>query len=291
MRGALAERQKGMVINMLEIPEANTMARQLRETLKGKRIAAVQAAQSPHGFAWYFGEPAEYPAMLVGKKIENAVANGGQVEIFAGDMRINFNDGVNIRYLKKDDAQPKKHQLYIEFEEGDAIVCTVQMYGGMMAFPAGAHDNFYYQVSKEKPSPLSDEFDEGYFRNIVEAGGVKLSAKALLATEQRIPGLGNGCAQDILFRAGINPQSRLELLSDTELSALYRSVKDTLLEMTEAGGRSTEKDLFGKPGGYSVLLSAKTAVCPCPGCGGPITKKAYMGGNVYFCGHCQPVKK
>ena len=59
--------------------------------------------------------------------------------------------------------------------------------------------------------------------------------------------------------------------------------------MTDRGGRNTEKDLFGRPGGYAVRLSRNTCAEPCPRCGGPIVKEAYLGGAVYYCPHCQPI--
>ncbi|KAA3404013.1 hypothetical protein F1904_12275, partial [Akkermansia muciniphila] len=45
--------------------------------------------------------------------------------------------------------------------------------------------------------------------------------------------------------------------------------------------------LYGNPGGYHSTLSQKTWKEPCPRCLGPITRQAYLGGNVYFCPHCQ----
>lgn len=276
---------------MLEIPESKTIARQIKETLSGKRIARVTAAQSPHGFAWYFGDPAHYHDLLSGKMITDAYPVAGQIEIAAEDMRIVFHDGVNARYYAKGAKLPPKHQLYIELEDGDSIVCTVQMYGGMPAFPEGANDNFYYLVGWEKPSPLSDAFDLSYFEQLYATADPKLSVKALLATEQRIPGLGNGCLQDILFNARVNPQTKLAKLKEEDVHSLYHSVKSTLSAMAEQGGRDTEKDFFGKQGGYRTVLSSKTYAYPCPACGGGITRKAYMGGNVYFCPACQPVGK
>jgi formamidopyrimidine-DNA glycosylase len=115
----------------------------------------------------------------------------------------------------------------------------------------------------------------------------KLPLKAALATEQRIPGLGNGCLQDILWEARLHPRCKVNALSDAELQQLYISLKLTLREMTQAGGRSTEKDLFGQPGGYQVRLCAQTKGKPCPRCGSPIVKEAYLGGSVYTCPTCQ----
>ena len=275
---------------MLELPEAATIAAQIKETLAGRRIVKVEAAHSPHGFAFYFGDAADYPALLEGKTIGNAYPNGGQIEIEVEDARITFHDGTAPRWYKGGSKIPDKHQLYLEFDDGGFIVCTVQMYGGMMAFPEGANDNFFYLVAKEKPSPLTAAFDEDYFSGICGQAKPNTSAKALLATEQRIPGLGNGCLQDILFTAGINPQTKLSSLSDGRLAKLYESVKGVLRAMAGGGGRDTEKDLFGSPGGYATTLSAKTMGRPCPICGGPITRKAYLGGNVYFCPICQPVR-
>jgi formamidopyrimidine-DNA glycosylase len=114
-----------------------------------------------------------------------------------------------------------------------------------------------------------------------------MSAKAFLATKQRIPGLGNGVLQDILFNAGIHPKTKIETLSDEKINDLYESVKSTLSEMTKKGSRDTEKDLFGNYGGYTTKLSKKTMGTPCPVCGSSIVRQAYLGGNVYFCPICQ----
>ncbi|MCL1895985.1 MAG: endonuclease VIII [Clostridiales bacterium] len=276
---------------MLEIPEAVNIAAQIKESLCGKKVVKAEAAHSPHGFAFYFGDPAGYPALLEGRVIGDAYPNGGQIEIEAEGMRITFNDGVIPRLYGSGSNVPAKHQLYLEFDDGGFIICTLQMYGGMMVFPEGANDNYYYLVAKEKPSPLTGAFDEEYFDSIYKEAKPNVSAKALLATEQRIPGLGNGCLQDILFTAGINPQTKAPKLSDGQRADLYKSMKTVLKAMTDGGGRNTEKDLFGNSGGYRTILSSKTVSEPCPKCGGAIVRKAYMGGNVYFCPACQPVIK
>ena len=276
---------------MLEIPEAVNIANQIKETLCGKRIVRVEAAHTPHGFAFYFGDPAGYAALLEGRMVGDAYPNGGQIEIEAEGMRITLNDGANPRWFKSGSAAPAKHQLYLEFDDGGFIICTIQMYGGIMVFPEGANDSFYYLVGKGKPSPLADAFDEEYFDSMFRQAKPNVSAKALLATEQRIPGLGNGCLQDILFTAGINPQSRVTAFSDEQCADLYKSMKDVLKAMTEGGGRNTEKDLFSNSGGYQTILSIKTISEPCPKCGGAIVRKAYLGGNVYFCPVCQPIIK
>ena len=71
------------------------------------------------------------------------------------------------------------------------------------------------------------------------------------------------------------------------MEVLFGSVKSTLKEMRDCGGRDTERDLFGKPGGYPTVLSSKTLALPCPVCGGGLKREAYLGGNIYFCPMCQ----
>ena len=271
---------------MIEIPEANTLARQMNEVLPGKVIVEAVAASSPHGFAWYFGEPSSYGSMLAGKTITGASAHGGRPEIAAQEMRICFGDGVNVRYFTPDAKLPAKHQLLICFDDGSALCCTVQMYGGLWAFPEGANDDPYYLVGLGKPSPLDDAFDRAYFDSLLT--DLRWSAKAFLATEQRIPGFGNGVLQDVLWQAGVHPKRKVATISQAEMDALFNSVKSVLAAMTAGGGRDTEKDLFGHPGGYHVVLSRLTDNTPCPRCGDTIRRAAYMGGNIYYCETCQP---
>jgi formamidopyrimidine-DNA glycosylase len=274
---------------LLEIPEAFTLANQLNETVRGKTVACAAANQSPHKFTWYFGDPEDYPQKLGGRSIDGADAQGGNVELRLGDMRLLLQDGVNLRFLAAGESVPKKHQLCLRFEDDSLLCATVSMYGGIAAFREGENDNPYYLVAKEKPSPLGDGFDAAYFESLCSgyASFSKLSAKAFLATEQRIPGLGNGVLQDLLWRAKIHPKRKMGSLSDQELSGLYRSIKQTLAAMAEGGGRDTERDLFGRQGGYRTVLSRNTYALPCPVCGGALYKEAYLGGSIYYCALCQ----
>ena len=210
------------------------------------------------------------------------------VEIRADDAIVLFSDGVVLRFHTRNEQRPGKHQLLIEFEDGTAISASVQMYGGLWCFQEGEFDNPYYDAARLKPSPLSDGFDWSYFERLITADEIqKLSAKAFLATEQRIPGLGNGVLQDILYKAGIHPKRRISTLTDNERETLFNSVKSILKEMTTQGGRDTTRDLFGIPGGYSTRLSQATFDKSCPVCGGTIVKQSYMGGSIYFCDGCQ----
>jgi len=273
---------------MIELPEAVNIASQINKTISGKKIAAVTAAHTPHKLAWYYGEPSKYSGLLVGRIIGKATAYGSMVEIRAENANILFGEGVNVRFHDKGEPRPAKHQLLLEFEDSSALSFSVQMYGGIGAFINGELDNPYYEVAREKTSPLSPAFDEVYFDRIISTPEAqKLSLKALLATEQRIPGLCNGVLQDILFNAKMHPKKKMNTLIDIDKEALFNSIRVTLSAMASQGGRDTESDLFGHAGRYKTILSKNTVNKPCPVCGTMINKEAYMGGSVYYCEKCQ----
>lgn len=274
---------------MIEIPEAFTLARQINETLAGRVVQSAIAAASPHKFAWYHGDPAEYPARLQGSTLLSSEAHGGQVQITLSRASLVFSDGVNLRFIASGEPCPSKHQLLLVMDDGSALAASVQMYGGLLCWLKDETlENPYYRVAREKPSPLSAAFTEDYFAGILAIESVqKLSVKAALATEQRIPGLGNGVLQDILWNAGLSPRCRAGTLRPFEIQRLFTALKDTLAEMTRLGGRDTEKDLFGNPGGYQTVMSSRNSGAPCPVCGTAIVKEAYMGGSVYYCPACQ----
>jgi len=272
---------------MIELPEAFTLAKQLEQVFKGKTIVSAVANTSPHGFAWYTDDPALYNNKLAGRKITGTTYYAGRPEMHADGMIISFLDGVRFRHLKEGEKRPDKHQLLMEFDDGSALVCTVQMYGGMLLYDGTPVDDFYYNVCKEKPSPFEKAFSKEYYCRLFDDIKKSLSVKGLLATEQRIPGLGNGVLQDILFNARLHPKRKAISLSDDERDRLYNSILSTLKDMRDGGGRNTEKDLFGEPGGYKTILSNKTLAYPCRVCGSGLKREAFLGGNIYFCPGCQ----
>ncbi|MCK9356559.1 MAG: endonuclease VIII, partial [Dehalococcoidia bacterium] len=86
---------------MIELPEAAVLARQTNERIRGKTIGNVTAAHSPHELVWYCGDPLEYKGLLEGKRVDGSASYGGQVEIAAGNARLLFGDGVNLRYFAR----------------------------------------------------------------------------------------------------------------------------------------------------------------------------------------------
>lgn len=276
---------------MTELPEVVTFVDQINSTLIGKRVLRAEAAHTPHGFAWYTGDPASYDGILSGKTITGA-------DMYSGGLRMHLQDetltlGAPPRYHEPGKKLPDKHQLLLEFDDGSAMTCSIVMWGSLFLFKKGTDEESVpdnYTLSF-KPTPYDEGFTKEYFFEMMRSCPEKMSVKALLATEQRIPGLGNGCLQDILWNARLNPRTRIAEITNTQAETLYDAVMSVLRAMREGGGRDTEKDLFGNYGRYRTVCSAKHANDPCPSCGGFIRREAFLGGNVYYCPVCQPYEK
>ena len=198
---------------MIEAPEALYLCEQLNKTVKGKRITNVFTLFTPHKFAWFSGSPDEYAEWLTGKSIDHARSQGGMVEMTIGDKMLILTDGVNLRYYAPGTKLPAKHQLLIGFEDESCLIASVRMYGGIMCYSKDAANGVlseYYRTAKSKPQVMSDAFSKEYFLGLInDESAQKKSAKAFLATEQTVPGLGNGVLQDILYHAHIHPKKKI----------------------------------------------------------------------------------
>ncbi len=120
---------------MIELPEAVVISKQITQTLGRKRITQAVANASPHKFAWYTGNPAEYNSRMAGKTVSSAEAVGANIETHAGDMVLSIS--APIHYHAAGEKRPKKHQILVEFEDGTAISSCAQMWGGFFCFPVG----------------------------------------------------------------------------------------------------------------------------------------------------------
>lgn len=280
---------------MIEAPEALCLSEQLDRVIKGKVVTDVILYNTPHKFAFFNGDPEKYPEMLLGKMVCGACAYGGMVQINVGDAKLVFSDGANLRYYEPGATLPNKHQLLIGFEDQSCVIVSVRMYGAVLCF---VRDSFegglmaYYEGAKNKPQILSGAFDKTYFMSLINTEEVqKKSAKAFLATNQMIPGLGNGVLQDILYLARVHPKTKIAALSQTKREELFGHVKEVLQEIYRQGGRCSEKDLFDRKGGYVPYLSKDTVGTRCVHCGDYILKENYLGGSIYYCNTCQQEEK
>ena len=271
---------------MIEYPEALVLSRQLKQKCINQAILDVEVNAFPHKMAWFNAVPKDYKEILLGREFKDCIAYGSFVELRAEDCHLVFHEGIQLRDVK---AVPSdvKHQLKLVFED-HILLASIKMYGGIYCFK-DAFDNVYRDRALSVPGLLDEGFDRAYWRTLIDQSSNKLSLKAFLATEQRIPGLGNGLVQDILFKAKLHPKRKLETLYELELEALFIVLKEQTQTIVDLGGWDTELLLDGE-GGYPSIMSSKGFELPCPVCSGQKVKENYLGGSIYFCPQCQKLE-
>jgi formamidopyrimidine-DNA glycosylase len=275
---------------MFELPEFTTLAKQMNETLKGKRIKEGNLGNSPHKFVWYNRKPDEFAKLTKGKTIGAARAQGKW--LFAGvepGYLLVFGEcGGKILYHPAGTELPSKYHLLIHFDDGSSLSATTQMWGAMELFEKGKERNRQY-IKDMRTTPTEPGFTFAYFDKLIDEviQTEKTSAKGLLTQNQLIPGLGNAIAQDILFRARLSPKHPIGDLAKSERRQLYNAIVKTVTQIIAKGGRYDEFDLYGNPGKYVRLMDKNAVERPCPECGGRVQKIAYLGGACYFCANCQ----
>jgi formamidopyrimidine-DNA glycosylase len=114
--------------------------------------------------------------------------------------------------------------------------------------------------------------------------------KSALLDQKVISGIGNIYADEILFRAGINPLRPACSLSDEELQKLYQTMKEVLHLAIQLRG-STIKDYvdgLGRAGMFQTkhLVYQKYGM-PCPRCGTTLEKIKVAGRTTSYCPKCQ----
>lgn len=275
---------------MFELPETVVLTRQMNEHLRGKVIKNTSLGNSPHKFAFYNCSEKDFKSLVIGKTVGAARALGRWMFIDIGDKhRLVLGETGGSLILNPAGAKlPPKYHFLLLFTDGSALTQKIQMWGAMELYENGKELQRQY-IKDMAPVPLDPTFSPEYFADLVaklrSAG--KQSVKALLTQNQSIPGLGNSCAQDIMFLSGLNPKRELSTLCDKEIQNLYDSIMKVLNGIIAQGGRNDETDLFGNPGGYQRIMNAAAAGKPCHICGEIVQKMQYLGGACYWCPGCQ----
>lgn len=138
------------------------------------------------------------------------------------------------------------------------------------------------------PEPLGRKMNEAVFAELLRKR--RGSLKTVLVNQEVIAGIGNCYADEIAFAAGIRPSAKVQNLSETEISAVYRAMIEVLTEMTEAGGYMelplTKHDTL--TGGANELCRVYDREGEnCPRCGDAIVKTELNGRKVFYSPGCQ----
>jgi len=136
------------------------------------------------------------------------------------------------------------------------------------------------------PEPFVLDVDK--FKKMLSAKKTKI--KPLLMDQTFISGVGNLYAVEALFRARIHPERSAASLSDKEKEALFKEIKDVLNEAIHYGGSSIDQyvQVSGKRGDYVKYHKVYGRENkPCLVCKTPIKRMAMGGRGTYFCPKCQ----
>ncbi|MDF2800997.1 MAG: glycosylase/AP lyase, DNA-binding [Anaerocolumna sp.] len=290
----------------MSIVECTVYSNQLNETVKGIKIIDVIVNHKPHTFVWFALNPLDaycgsarsneialkYRLYLCDQSILHADAKNGAYGtytfLYMGNRVLMFN-GMAVLYHTNGAKRPGRHQLLLELEDGTAISFCSSLGGPLFLFEVDDKgDPIGY--SNDFPSLLSDEFSIDFFTSLViNTEFREMSAKAFLATKNRIPGLDNSILHEILWEAGINPKTKMKALGDEDFLQMYHAIKKVLPAVISNRGKDTDKDLHGNLGGYTTHVSKNTLGNPCIRCGYIVRKESYLGGSVYYCPNCQPL--
>lgn len=139
------------------------------------------------------------------------------------------------------------------------------------------------------PEPLDASFSPAHLSGILR--GSKQAVKKLLMDQRRIAGIGNIYANEALWRAGVDPSREARSLAPDEVERLYEGVTSVLRESIAARGTSFRdyRDATGARGAFADHLAVYgRGGEPCTRCGAPlIDTQAVDGRTTVFCARCQ----
>jgi formamidopyrimidine-DNA glycosylase len=275
---------------MFELPECQILAKQMTESLKGKIIQHGSLGNSPHKFVWYNREPDEFVSLISGKQIGHPYARGRWlfIPLNPGYVLLIGECGGKFILNPSTAKLPKKYHLHIQFTDGSFVTARTQMWGAYELYEQGKELERQY-VQGMRTTPIDPEFTLEYLNALIDAcvAEKRRSVKGLLTQDQLIPGLGNAIAQDIQFKARLDPRCPLDSLDPSQREHLYQAIINTVAEVIERGGRYDEYDLYGHRGSYVRIMDKNALDNPCPVCDGEVKKIQYLGGACYFCPSCQ----
>ncbi len=275
---------------MFEIPEYVTLARQMGESLSGKRIVNGTLGNSPHKFVWYNRLPDEFAAIVKGKTTGLAYCRGRWlfIPIQPGYLLVFGECGGRIMLHESESELPKKYHLSLHFDDGSVLSATTQMWGAMELYEEGKELERQH-IKGMRTTPVDQKFSLAYLSALIEecANEGSRSVKGLLTQDQLMPGLGNSIAQDIMFKAQLHPKQSISSLSKAQIKNLHEAIVKTVDEVIRQGGRNDETDLNGNRGKYKRIMDKTAAGRPCPECGTIVEKMSYLGGACYYCPECQ----
>jgi formamidopyrimidine-DNA glycosylase len=285
---------------MPELPEVETVARGLRQTILGRRILSVTLGKTD-----FIDDPSALEQHLPGRRIEaverygkfmllrlsavkeksRAIMNGDAV---AASLLVHL--GMTGQIAPVPAAQPlEKHtHVCLLLDDGRELRYTDARRFGRIAYLTKAL--LAEELTGFGADPL--EVSEEEFAERICGRGARI--KALLLDQSVLRGVGNIYADESLWRSKIHPARLGAKLSRKEAETLRRVLQDILRKAIVLRGSSISDflDAAGEPGEYQRHHRAYGREGKsCHRCKTPIRRAIVAGRSSYFCAKCQPAPR
>jgi formamidopyrimidine-DNA glycosylase len=273
---------------MPELPEVETVKRTLQTRLTGLTITGVhlylpKIVKTP--------DTEDFKKIIINRKILEINRRGKYLLIaLSGGYTLAVHLRMTGRLVYVSDDMPPTNHTHVVFHLDNScslIFADMRQFGGMWLVPTSSLGSLagYKDLGVE---PLEECFNMDFLKK--ELCRRRTRIKSLLLNQTFIAGLGNIYADEVLHRAGLNPERPAETLTSREAARLHRSVIDVLREGIDNRG-TTVRDYIdgdGRTGSYQELLRVyKQEGKPCQNCGQIITKKKVGGRSSHYCPSCQ----
>lgn len=272
---------------MPELPEVETIRRQLAPRVEGRVLEALEVSDAR--WCWPLAG-AEIAAAVTGRRVRRLGRRGKYLvwefedEVF---LIIHLRMTGSLLY----DAPEAVGHARVRFtlDDGHSLLFVdPRRFGtGQLVLGGEALDTFF--AGRLGIEPLEPGFTLAHLRAL--ARGCRSPAKAFLLDQRRIAGVGNIYADEALFRAGIHPLRPANRLTSPQLDALRDAVIVSLQAGIDANGATIDdfRDLDGVRGSFQdEFLVHRREGEPCPVCGSAVRKMVVAGRGTYVCESCQP---
>ena len=283
---------------MPELPEVETIARQLKDLVVGRRVRGFTSH-------WHkLTEPLsarDFEKRLIGRQITGVSRRGKFVvlELDEGEALI-----VSLRMtgqlLFRDDptVEDRFVRAVVRFEDGTLLNFADTRKFGRMAIVDRADlvDRTHERRRVREPlhralgiEPLSRRFTARYLTDLLRRRA-RAAIKPLLLDQRAIAGVGNIYAIEALWRAKINPLRQAGSLRPAEIARLHEAIRWVLRKGIRFGGASRRDyvDARGNEGRMQREFNVYgRAGEPCPRCGREIVRTVVAGRGTFHCPRCQ----
>lgn len=271
---------------MPELPEVETIRRQLAPSLEGATIVAVEILDP----RWTRPvAPRIVEDELRGRVVER-VGRAGKYLVWelSGARQLLVHLRMTGALLLDPAAEPPYTRVRFELDGGHRLVYVDPRRFGTGHLLAGAAARDAYLAQRLGIEPMTEQFTLEHLRAL--ARGCRAPVKSFILDQRRIAGVGNIYADEALFRARIHPLRPAGALDGRQLAALRQGIEAALAAGIEAQGATIDdfRHVDGAQGSFQdQFLVHRRAGQPCPRCGTTITKLVVSGRGTYVCESCQ----